>query len=207
MHRNNAVTFTNKGGQELVVFAAGNRRQAILCARRRLLLDHDEDPNSWTVSKVEPHRSVFDPRPHPSRRPKGSSTALLSDDVLWNLAKAQVKQTQVKGDYLYLIEGAGRVKIGRSQNPQRRLSTLQTGCPCDLRIWALASDSGHLEAWLHLRFAEHRLHGEWFNEDFAQYAMLSIPFGNDEAFEQWLGRVVRGGLEPARDAFLKVRPT
>jgi hypothetical protein len=67
--------------------------------------------------------------------------------------------------YVYFITTAeaDRVKIGFTSNsPASRLRELQTGSPFELCIIATECGSLAREQELHRRFAEHRLHGEWF---------------------------------------------
>lgn len=65
---------------------------------------------------------------------------------------------------VYFIGGdTGAIKIGIARDPERRLATLQCGSPIKLRIMASGPGSHHDERTLHARFAEHRLHGEWFS--------------------------------------------
>ena len=56
----------------------------------------------------------------------------------------------------------GPVKIGMARDVRKRMATLQTACPFDLRLLAAIDGSADLERELHQRFAEHRLRGEWF---------------------------------------------
>ena len=67
---------------------------------------------------------------------------------------------------LYVIgegNGSGVVKIGKSGDVKVRLASLQTGYPRKLQALHVEPESGHLEDWLHDRFAAFRLHGEWFD--------------------------------------------
>ena len=52
------------------------------------------------------------------------------------------------------------LKIGKSENPQRRLKELQTGSPTTLTL--LHSIEGDFESELHQKFREFNLNGEWF---------------------------------------------
>lgn len=63
--------------------------------------------------------------------------------------------------YLVGVEGSPLVKIGYSTDPQRRLKSLQTGQPMELSL--LWSRAGDYEGALHIRFAEYRVRGEWFD--------------------------------------------
>ena len=62
----------------------------------------------------------------------------------------------------YFIQDAEtlRIKIGVSDDPQARLKSLQCGSSTRLRL--LGSIDGDLEAELHRRLSNSRLHGEWF---------------------------------------------
>lgn len=63
--------------------------------------------------------------------------------------------------YLIKADGSHLVKIGISTDPERRLKFLQTGQPMDLYLmWSVPGD---YEYDLHIRFAEYRYRGEWFD--------------------------------------------
>jgi hypothetical protein len=64
--------------------------------------------------------------------------------------------------YFIQAEGGGPIKIGRSRDPQSRLSTLQTAHGARLRILSTRRGSSDVERGLHARFAAHRTSGEWF---------------------------------------------
>ncbi|MGA5873932.1 GIY-YIG nuclease family protein [Streptomyces cinereoruber] len=55
------------------------------------------------------------------------------------------------------------VKIGWTDNPERRLRNLQTGSPVPLTVLALFEGGAIVERELHHRFADKRRHGEWFD--------------------------------------------
>ncbi|MFG2629960.1 GIY-YIG nuclease family protein [Streptomyces sp. NPDC048473] len=55
------------------------------------------------------------------------------------------------------------VKIGWSDNPERRLRDLQTGSPVPLQLLALFEGGAVIEAALHRQLADKRRHGEWFD--------------------------------------------
>lgn len=76
----------------------------------------------------------------------------------------------------YLISDGTRVKIGRSRNPQQRLSSLQTAFAAELSL--LLSIDEDCEKSLHRRFAAHRLRGEWFtlHEDILAFAAEQLGF-------------------------------
>lgn len=93
----------------------------------------------------------------------------------------------------------GFVKIGRSKNPQQRLSNHQTSCPYNL--WLLASlpvsDSRAVETDLHEMLDEKQVRGEWFELEYDDYddivdmmkmAASSTEFESVEGFREWQAR-------------------
>lgn len=65
--------------------------------------------------------------------------------------------------WVYFIQAAtGQVKIGTARCVQNRLSGLRTMSPVGLTLLATTEGGRTIEAVYHARFAEHRLHGEWF---------------------------------------------
>lgn len=73
----------------------------------------------------------------------------------------QLAQLPVRVYFIQAVSG-GPIKIGMSQNPERRLADLQVGSPVMLRIIGAAAGGQSREAALHRRLAKYRLHGEWF---------------------------------------------
>jgi hypothetical protein len=70
---------------------------------------------------------------------------------------------------LYLLQSGknGSFKVGRSNNPEQRLKSLQTGNPYPLKLILVLENQGHLEAQLHRRLAHGKTKGgeEWFDYD------------------------------------------
>ncbi|MEU8617355.1 GIY-YIG nuclease family protein [Streptomyces sp. NPDC048623] len=66
---------------------------------------------------------------------------------------------------MYVIgpPGSGRVKIGTSVNPSKRLKELQTGNPDRLEVLWTAPGGRELESALHQTFNAYRIEGEWFD--------------------------------------------
>lgn len=66
--------------------------------------------------------------------------------------------------FVYLVEAVGlyRVKIGKSNDPEARIGTLQTSSPVDLRRIAVLRGGDRLESCLHSEFAREHIRGEWF---------------------------------------------
>lgn len=110
-----------------------------------------------------------------------------SDQIFKRILEAQRKsKLERKGDCLYFVQarGTGRIKIGRSKNPKRRLQSLQTGNAKELRLIASLEGLGWRERDLHERLREWRVSGEWFDYD----CVGNIP---DEIYEL----IPYGGLD------------
>lgn len=74
---------------------------------------------------------------------------------------AKVNVNHVAG-HVYLMEGGGFYKVGRSADPRDRLRNLSV--PFELKLaYAIASaDCVWLESYMHAAFAPSRVRGEWF---------------------------------------------
>lgn len=72
----------------------------------------------------------------------------------------------MRGGYIYFVQGVdgGPVKIGWSENPEKRLEQLQAASPDQLRILDYIIGDRHHERALHGRLSEYRLRGEWFDD-------------------------------------------
>lgn len=67
--------------------------------------------------------------------------------------------------YVYFIQAgdaSGPIKIGVTNDPASRLSSLQTSCAEPLTLLRACPGSYEIEADLHVHFAAERLRGEWF---------------------------------------------
>jgi hypothetical protein len=85
------------------------------------------------------------------------------------------------GRHLYILQAktTGFVKIGRSNDPEKRLLQLQTGCATPLKLILVAKERGNHEKELHRQLARYQTVGEWFKEE----CLGSIPV---EIWEQTL---------------------
>lgn len=123
------------------------------------------------LEQVHPH---FEPRTGGERR-EGSAPAsptfsptIRSPDV----PAKRVRFAYIPDDpraevrYVYFIEavGVGLIKIGLANCVRKRLASLTPASPVPLRLMCKTPTDrvGTLEKELHVRFAEHRAHGEWF---------------------------------------------
>ncbi|WP_374655237.1 GIY-YIG nuclease family protein [Phenylobacterium sp.] len=81
------------------------------------------------------------------------------------------------------------VKIGFAADAGDRLRTLRVGSPDELCLlgWIYSDDARRLEADIHVRFAAHRSHGEWFQPapELLAFIRLSVvrTFGADRGVD------------------------
>lgn len=92
---------------------------------------------------------------------------------------------------VYLMQCGGFYKVGISADPWKRLKTLQTGSPLEIRlihsVW-LPRHLAHLaEADIHFRFRGTRVRGEWFTADGGELREL-LDDAEDEY--HWSGSVI-----------------
>jgi hypothetical protein len=95
--------------------------------------------------------------------------------------------------YFIQSEQTLNIKIGKSTDPQARMADLRTANSGTLRL--LGSTDRYLEDHLHERFAEDRLHGEWFR-----------PSPNLMDFIKLLGFVPLYGTKRAKNSFAEDHP-
>lgn len=96
--------------------------------------------------------------------------------------------------YIYVIgREQGPVKVGVSDTPERRLASLQTGCPFELRLLHVQKMRGRKHALRHERdfhaiYEMYHLRGEWFRCD-AEVAIDGIftSIETESAFEEMYG--------------------
>lgn len=65
--------------------------------------------------------------------------------------------------YFLKAEGVPRIKIGFSQDMQKRLRDIQGCCPVKLTVLKVVKADYKTEQALLALFAEHCVHGEWFD--------------------------------------------
>lgn len=91
------------------------------------------------------------------------------------------------GKHLYIMQahGTGNIKVGRSDNPKRRLKQLQTGCPESLRLILVLENQGHQERYYHATLFGRKVRsngtGEWFEEG----ALAELPVEIYELLPIW----------------------
>lgn len=69
--------------------------------------------------------------------------------------------------YIYFIKAGKYLKIGMSDDPEKRLTQLQTGSPLELVLSDKVkvrseSEAKAVESAMHIHFRDNRIKGEWF---------------------------------------------
>lgn len=139
--------------------------------------------------------------------------------LLWEKSQAKAEKGEAEGltleqkKHLYVFQnlmrtvyfvdapGTGVIKIGKTSDLEKRMTTLQTMCPVRLQLLMTIQYDDDLERRIHNHLADYRAHGEWFYackpvKDFMRaYLDGGIQWLVDTvgpAPEFWLNR--RGGL-------------
>lgn len=92
------------------------------------------------------------------RRYRPSITAMWKQPVVGDMRDGWL--------WIYFIEiqdESKAVKIGYATNVKSRLSGLQTSCPYEIKLIAAFVGKAETEAFLHQKFEDSRLKGEWFS--------------------------------------------
>lgn len=76
--------------------------------------------------------------------------------------------------YFAQMGSSGPIKIGvvRRGDIASRLKNLQMACPEELTLLGTIEGAGEQERWIHARFSESRLRGEWFSP--SEYVLAEI---------------------------------
>jgi hypothetical protein len=106
----------------------------------------------WVGHGAIPFLTLCDARRRASR---------LSAELREWLVCADRRVSKRRG-FVYFLRGQAAVKIGYSENPQRRVAHLQRQSPESLELVGVVAGSILLEQYFHRRFRKYRLHGEWF---------------------------------------------
>lgn len=85
-----------------------------------------------------------------------------SQALLQNLTAVKRRQTRPSFVYFVADRNGDHVKIGVSHDPDKRLSSLQTGNRDKLHLLAVVEGDSSLEQEYHERFKHLRRSGEWF---------------------------------------------
>lgn len=103
------------------------------------------------------------------------------------------------------------VKIGCAKNFEKRFAKLQTDCPYELKLLALAGDAGFLfENTIHRTLKAFHVRGEWFSLNASErerlVTLINTPQGYSEEDERRLMQFSRLKSRSAVRAYIKVDP-
>jgi hypothetical protein len=91
--------------------------------------------------------------------------------------------------HLYIIQSdvTGAIKVGRANDPEKRIKALQTGASYELKIIRILEGMGDSEFKIHALLKKHKLHlkGEWFHWDSLRYLPDEIILGFNWETEYW----------------------
>ncbi|CAB5222816.1 Meiotically up-regulated gene 113 [uncultured Caudovirales phage] len=121
----------------------------------------DGRSDNWMIARWQPkNRSVI----YKSTRTTDFEVAKDALDRVASLQSAEHHPVPSRSatKVYFIISEFGPIKIGATGDIDARLSTLRTMSPCGLTLAAVAEGGCRIERDYHIRFAEHRLHGEWF---------------------------------------------
>lgn len=108
-------------------------------------------------------------------------------------------------EFVYVIgaPNSGRVKIGWSNDVDRRLGEIQSMSPVSLVVQMTAEGDRELEAVLHRHFKDCRVHGEWFDlgDDAVKQVTEALAILRTE---EWRGRGRAPEAEAVRTAIRRV---
>lgn len=94
-------------------------------------------------------------------------------------------------DQIYVIEHQhGYVKIGKSNNPCKRISSIRTACPYDVELLTTIDVIGDwrvIETALHEAYADEKRSGEWFELSAHQKVHLTEIDEIDSRLVEYLG--------------------
>lgn len=99
-------------------------------------------------------------------RPSVARKQNIAPAIFPDMTRAELARLP-HGKYVYVIQDVTNTryfKIGRTNNPARRLNHFDVILPVDIHVVAVlpCDNMVTLETWLHRRFADKRQRGEWF---------------------------------------------
>lgn len=66
--------------------------------------------------------------------------------------------------FIYFVECAGHIKIGKADNWRKRISSIRTASPLEVEILVILQAHVGFERDLHAKFEAYRHRGEWFRD-------------------------------------------
>ena len=115
-----------------------------------------------------------------------------------------LRRPSTRGLFLYVMQNEhGIVKIGRSDNPERRTLEVQKAARCKVSLIATFPDAGHFEEWLHIQMDAFAIGFEWFEGTQQSRDALASLLGIDLQWvypssgnaQAWTERLMDSGAE------------
>jgi DNA-binding XRE family transcriptional regulator len=93
--------------------------------------------------------------------------------------------------YTYFAQAVqtGLIKIGHAGDVERRLKSLRSTSPDELKLLGVVSEKEYTEATVHLMFAPERTHGEWFKPSARLMEFIkkkTVPWVRPKLEKAWL---------------------
>lgn len=85
---------------------------------------------------------------------------------------------------IYFVEGPGRIKIGYTRQPDKRLASLRASDMEDLKSLGVIPGTRALEKTLHNRASAYRIRGEWFVDCEAVRSLVSDALNGKYQIEE-----------------------
>ena len=92
------------------------------------------------------------------------------------------KLNKVSAGYVYFLEEEnGRVKIGKADNYEKRINSISTSCPYDIKLIGLveSEDCHSLERRFHRKYNAYRIRGEWFDIPESEKKLIANRYNPD----------------------------
>ncbi|MFM0046327.1 GIY-YIG nuclease family protein [Paraburkholderia sediminicola] len=121
-----------------------------------------------------------------------------------NSELASLRLPATRGLFLYVMQNEhGIVKIGHSENPERRMVEVQKAARCKVSLIATFPDAGHFEEWVHIQMADFAIGFEWFEGTQKSKNALVLLLGIDLQWaypfsggaQAWMERLMDSGAE------------
>lgn len=117
---------------------------AVQSAKALLLMQFLRLPSIYRKNKEEIQLNIFDDNASEKQKKKKATLAPTS--------------------CVYFLEADNLIKIGVTGNVKSRVSSLQTGCPSEVKLIKTVRGGPATEKRIHARFNHLRVRGEWFEK-------------------------------------------
>jgi hypothetical protein len=136
-----------------------------------------------------------------------------------NSELGSLRHPATQGLFLYVMQNEhGLIKVGRSENPERRVIEVQKAARCKVSLIAAYPGSGHFEEWIHVRMENYAIGFEWFDgtqkskDALASLFDIHLPwaYALGAGAQDWIERLLDKGAERywrkrERDAIRRIK--